>query len=829
MDFDACLMAAKAAGKVDPARADMVQKDFLDLVERYKLGGMAEPDARIAAGEEVLESFTKRARARRHATLRRLEAASRSEARYAMAHAKDPDLILKDLEFAEKEMRALEHQFMGGISDFLREHHTDILGRVRERASLREVVAELHLEDSGNPSAKEMAEAILKQYERGRALLNSLGMDIGKLEDFGLPHVHDGAKIQQAGFDAWFERVYQALDWNRMENFSTGKPFAVAKGAKPLRADAELFLRDVYETLITDGWNRREPSMGVGAAALKNARLGHRVLHFKSAADWWDYNDAFGAMNPFDAIVTHLRGMARDISLMRPFGPNPTAEVEHAIQVMQRDVARSEGALGVKSKILIDRKASRARVMLKLMNGSANQPADKSLAAVMAGTRSYLTGVQLGSAVLSTATDHVSMRLAADAIGLNPNSPMKAMFTETLVGMDRQKARDLGFILDTWFDASAAHNRFMGDIWAPEITTRMTNFVLRGTGLNHLTDSAKMAVAAAMGSDLADLAGKGFADLPEKLRIYMENRGFTARDWDAVRAPEAIYTDAAGGQHLNPTWFLEHTTLDRAQAEDIAIRFGGVIQDHIEYAIPTTSLRGRAAIVGDAAPGSVGGEILRSTMMYKSYALSVLFNQIRRVQEIKGVQNKATYAASFVVMMTLAGAVSVQLKELAKGHDLRPMDTWKFWAAAALQGGGFGIFGDFFASETSRTGGGIAETIAGPVGGIIGDVTRAVASNASRVANGKDPLIGRDVVNLARRYNPLATFQPPIPLPTRLALDRLVWDQLQPLVDPEAEMLWAQAERKLQRDYGTRSYWRRGRTAPDRLPDLSNALGDLGQ
>ena len=32
MDFDACLRAAKAAGKVDPVRADLVEKEYLDLV-----------------------------------------------------------------------------------------------------------------------------------------------------------------------------------------------------------------------------------------------------------------------------------------------------------------------------------------------------------------------------------------------------------------------------------------------------------------------------------------------------------------------------------------------------------------------------------------------------------------------------------------------------------------------------------------------------------------------------------------------------------------------------------------------------------------------------
>lgn len=829
MNFDACLRAAMQAGAVDLARAELAEKEYLDLVERYRLSGLAEPDARIAAGEEVVESFMQRAKARRHATLRQLQVIERNNARYGMAHEKDPDLVLKDLEFAEKEIRGLERQFMGGISQFLQDHRTDILGRVRDRAALKEIVQELHGENSGNANARQISEAVLKQYERARALANSFGMDIRKLDDFGVRHTHDGAKIQRAGFKEWSDEVFERADWSRIVDHRTGKPFAVAKGAKPFRDDVEPFLDEVYKSLISDGWSKREASMSMGAAALKNAHQAHRVLHFKSADDWMAYNDAFGAANPFDGVIGHLRGMARDIGLMRAFGPNPTAGLEHAVQVMTRDVMRAEGKLGVKAARKIDRKAKKARVMLKILNGTANRPHDKALGTLMAGTRNLLTAAQLGSAPLSQLSDLVSMRMAAQAIGLNGSSPVKQLFGEALTGLDAQKAKDLGFIMDTWFDSSNAQARFMGDIWSPETTSRITNAVLRANGLSFLTDRSRVAVSMAFGSDLADLATQGFDQINPRLRRYMEGRNFTASDWDAIRAPEAIYTDARGGKHLNPTWFLEHSTLPRDQVEDIAIRFGALVQDHVEFSIPSTSLRGRASIVGEAPPGSFSGEMARSFFMYKSYAMSVMHNQVRRIHEIEGTWNRWSYGAKYLAMMTLMGGLTIQLKQTALGRDPRPMDDPAFWGAAFMQAGGLGIFGDFLSSSTSRAGGGIAQTLAGPVFGAGGDFATAIGSNVARAVQGKDTMIGRDAVNLLRRYNPLATFQPLIPVPTRLAFDRLIWDQLQVLFDPDAEKMWRRQEAKLKKDYGTQFYWKRGAAAPSRAPDPMNALGDLAR
>jgi hypothetical protein len=325
--------------------------------------------------------------------------------------------------------------------------------------------------------------------------------------------------------------------------------------------------------------------------------------------------------------------------------------------------------------------------------------------------------------------------------------------------------------------------------------------------------------------ELGEMSGRSFAELPEPLRVFMENRGLTAAEWDLLRAPETMFTSPTGAKVITPTWFAEHAALPRLEAERLAMKLGGIIEALTEIGVPTTSTRGRVSFLGDLAPGSLPGELMRSSMMYKSYALSMMFNQVQRIFEMQGNWTRATYVAAFVVQMTAMGALAVQLKEIAKGRDPRPMDNPQFWGAAYFQGAGFGIFGDFFTSTTSRAGGGLAETAAGPVIGLAGDIGRAVNSNISRVAEGKDPLIGRDVANLARRYNPLATFQPLIPVPTRVAMDRIIWDNLQELLDPEAKEQWHQQQQRMKRETQTQNYWQRGEMLPRRAPDLTNALG----
>lgn len=833
MSLDNCIQTAINAGEVDAELGRRAQEEFRNRVQRHVDQGYAPLDARMMAGDEVMDSIIKRTKSERHATVLQLQTMAKNQGRYARAHIDDPDLILKDLEQVQAERAVIQRQFMSGIHDFLASFRTNVIGQMRQRAMLAEVVKELHGEASGNAMAHAIAQGVLKQYEVARSMANALGMDIPKLADWGIRHTHDARKIEDAGFDAWFAKLYDGkmLDWSRIENFATGKPFAVAKGARPLRADAERFLRDIYAGIRTGDWDSRNPSMVNIGKSLKNARQESRILHFDSAEKWMAYNDEFGTGNPFEAIVGHFSSMARDIALMRAFGPSPNGGLTHALQVIEKAAANATGPDGAvlrKMRDLNARKGKKAKVMMNIITGANNVPHHTFWAAFFAGTRNLLTAAQLGSAPISSVTDWVSARLAAQAVGLNGNSATTAMMRQIVKGFSPQQAKDMGFIFDTWFDTGSSQARFMGDVWAPEITSRITNFVLRANGLAFLTDRARVASAAAFGSDLADLSDKAWADLPQNLRTFMETRNITAADWDALRDPAAIYTDPTGGRHINHEWFRVHTSLPPAQAQDIAIRWGALVQTHMELAIPTASLRGRATLMGDVRPGTFIGELALSSVMYKSFALSQLFNQIRRIQEIDGgPKNRWIYGVRYVAAMTVVGALALQLKEVAKGRDPRPMnplETPAFWFAALLQGGGIGIFGDFFSSGTSRTGGGIGEVLAGPVVGVAGDVQRAVVSNMARVAEGKDPLIGRDVANLARRYNPLATFQPPIPVPTRLALDRMLWDQLQKILDPEAEDQWRQAERKLKRDFNTQSWWSKGEMRPARAPDLSNAI-----
>lgn len=144
-----------------------------------------------------------------------------------------------------------------------------------------------------------------------------------------------------------------------------------------------------------------------------------------------------------------------------------------------------------------------------------------------------------------------------------------------------------------------------------------------------------------------------------------------------------------------------------------------------------------------------------------------------------------------------------------------------FWGAAFLQGGGAGILGDFLNSALTRADRGFYMTaIGGPTAGLVDDLARLTGANIQATAEGRDANFGRDLARFVRRNAPGTSLWY-----ARLALDRLMFDRLQELVDPDAHRDFRRIEDRAYREMGQEFWWRPGDGGPERAPALGAALG----
>ena len=276
-----------------------------------------------------------------------------------------------------------------------------------------------------------------------------------------------------------------------------------------------------------------------------------------------------------------------------------------------------------------------------------------------------------------------------------------------------------------------------------------------------------------------------------------------------------MFTAENGATFLSPFWWRDATTMDRRKADELFFKIQGMIEDQMEYAVPTQSIWARSHVdpaAYDLPPGSILYEVAKSGLMFKSFAMTFTVNQVRRISAQPTLGAKIGYGLNLAAGATVMGAISLQITNLVSGRDPEEMDP-TFWVRAVQKGGGFGIMGDIVAAGQTSWGGGFGSYIAGPMPQLASDIWGISVKNAWQAATGQETNFAAEAARLGRRYTPMG--QTPAVGP---AIDRLFWDQLQLLLDPESVEDLHTAARRRTNLYGNDYFWMPGSPLPDRAP-----------
>lgn len=711
--------------------------------------------------------------------------------------------------------QAITRRATSKMDEFLATFKRDLVGRTRNQATMRALVRELFGENTGNNGARELAAAWKAASEYLRQRFNAAGGSIAKRADWGLPQSHSTQRVREVDAETWKDFIRPLLAADRMIDERTGLPFTPQT--------LEVALTDVYNTIRTEGWSKRKPSGVRSGKSVATRRTDHRFLIFKDGESWLKYQDRFGDRDPFNTMMAHIDVMARDIALMERFGPNPAATKAYI-----ESTIRSQAAGNTKAEAKAASKINRFDELYDATTGQNNAPVNSTIGRTLQGTRQLLQSAQLGSAfVLAIVGDLNTSRITRKFNGLPQvntlNQSLKMLMT--LPSSERAKlALRLGLTAEAYTTIAAAQARFVGDISGPEVTRRISDAIMRLSLLSPWTNAGKWAFGMEFYGTLADNVGKAFKDLDPALRGALERYRIDETRWDMIRKTP-LY-EYEGGQWLRPDDVAARTDLPAGMADDLADRLLIMVETETDFAIPTADVKSETALTGKTRPGTLGGEVLKSFSMYKSFPVSILHTHLMRGLSLEGTLAKGRYTAGFIVSMTVMAALGVQLKEISKGRDPLPMfdddgiPDPKFWGNAMLAGGGLSLFGDFLFANRNRYGGGLAETISGPVVGLADDLLNLTVGNAQQLITGKDTNIGRELIDFGVRYLPgSSTWY------LRLGFERLIADQVRLMVDPKAPQRIRDLERKYDRERGQEFWWRPGKTAPTRGPELGNIFG----
>jgi len=828
MSLGTCLTDLRDRGVITPERFERLRPLYEELILQYE-GRYGRAAAEAMATEKALaQAESDLMQRKRHVLLQQkaqdqiaMRMQQDAEARGKIVDKRSTEQIIVDMDGLRQSVRKQAFQMLYGM---LEKFRRDLMGNVRNPSDLRNVMDELWSKDTGDLNAKEIAQAWRETSEWLRSRFNAAGGQIGKMDSWRLPQTHDMRRINDAGYEAWRDFIWDRLDRSQMIDYGTGEPMSDAK--------LELLLTDMFEAVATDGWSRKNPGE-ITAGALANRRAEHRVLHFATSDAWYEYAEQFGgAASPFDAMVAHVEGMARDIAALETMGTNPRATLKFMQDLVEQraKMAKLTGREGEKVK---DAARGTAESLDRLYDeyvGSNNKPVNRRLAMGFSIFRAQQTAAKLGGALLSVGGDYGLMISTSRFNGLEASKVMGRYISmlNPANSADRAQAARHVLIADQWADGHSGQWRMLGEELAHEGARRMATGVLRASGLAAHTDIARQAFGMEMVSHLTHMRDRAFGNLDPAFARLLQRYGIGEGEWDILRA---LTPDMDRGAE----WIYPETAA-KAGHQGIADNLMRMIVTEADFAVPVPDLRTRAMLNSGWKRGTWMGEITRSAFLFKGFPITIMnmhggrmLDEGLRARDVGALAGAfmLRYGVTIMAMTTLGGALSVQVKEVARGRDPLPMldenglPSAKFWTAAMAQGGGLGIVGDFLFSNRNRFGGGIADTLVGP--------GAQLADNLFAVGQGVMGQIDDDPENDDKWRKAAAKIAmseiPGISLwQTRLLIDRTFGDLMSEWaygdkIDERYRRLESYAAER-----GTQYFAPPGSTFDWRAPNLGNAL-----
>jgi hypothetical protein len=508
--------------------------------------------------------------------------------------------------------------------------------------------------------------------------------------------------------------------------------------------------------------------------------------------------------------------MARDIALHEMFGPNPKATFEGLMRLAKTKNPKEALIPGLR---WFDSERT-ARLTFNQVAGekgfSSGNVGNELFARQMAGARAVVGAATLRNLPVSIVpSDSAMVFQGAHHDGMSAID----VFKHTFYGdMTRQEAAHLQIAAHSHMDfVQNKYRRYEDEINVSGLARAVPNFVVRATGAQKWTENVRLGTQLSYFHQLADMADRPWDKLDTRVRDNMlVQYGFTPAEWDKIRAiPPDI---APNGAH-----YVNLPELGNADRE-LSERLQRMVSERSSYMAHQPDARTRALATGAAVRGTLGGEAQLSAVQYKQFGLERMSTHLMRILYEGSASDRVKRGLAFTLLSLGAGAVSLQTAEILAGKNLHDMNDPKFWGRAFVKGGAGGVYADLLADLMvgDQAGGGRSGAFAGffggAVGGLAGDVTKSVWSpfkhelfdeEGNRLTQGP----ANEIFSSLRRWTPNTWY-------TKLAVDRLLWDQLQTLVDPHYRQSFDRANRQATKQGGTGYWWPRGEAAPTGLPGL---------
>ena len=596
-----------------------------------------------------------------------------------------------------------------------------------------------------NQDIKKLAEIMEKHSELTRQALNARGANIPKMWGYVVRQSHDQFNVRAAAnrLGKNIEEIVadpnlKGTDINYNKNFTAWKNFIMQylDGDRTFgnTDNIDSFLMNSYNSLVGNKIQVADGASGVfGSNSVTKGISNKRVLHFKSAKDWYAYNEKFGTGSLKETYYSGLMTAGRNIGMLDTLGTKPKENFEKIrVAISNRMLANKRSTESLSSYKQFEKFMNVVDGTVYTFDGGKFGFAVAKWSAI---GRAVGNVAKLGGAVISAAAD---IGIYASEMKYQGRSFLGGM-GEAMGGIGKIKntkqkrdiAKGLGFLGDgTTYDISG---RFQVGDNLNKGWTKIQRTFFKYNLLSWWTNTLKENSMLGMANYYANQKNLSFNQLNKPLQSFFGLYNIDATKWDIIRKTAMSKADD-GTEFINISELSNMSDADikkitgmndlsktelQMEKDKFKYSVSGMLLDRSIYAVIEPDARTKGTMTQGTLAGTGMGEAIRFVGQFKAFPMAignkVLGREIAFLRKgpnqdigrgIKGL-------ASIVVVSGFMGYMSMTAKDLLKGKEPRDPNNFKTIMAAFLQGGGLGIYGDVLFKE-QRDAGSVAAGLIGP-------------------------------------------------------------------------------------------------------------------
>ena len=596
-----------------------------------------------------------------------------------------------------------------------------------------------------NPKVVKLATIMEKHSELTRQKLNARGANIPKMWGYVVKQSNDQFNVRAAANrlgknldQIEVSKDFTGTDINFNKNYNAWKDYVMKhldQDETFVNTDSpELFLSHSYNSLVGNKLQLADGASTVfGSKSMGGGKTNKRVLHFKSANDWFQYNEKFGTGSLKETYYSGLMTAGRNIGMLDVLGSRPKENFEKIrVAIGNRLQAQQRSTESIRSAKQFEKYMNVIDGTVYTFDGGQYGFAVAKWSAI---SRAFINTTKLGGAVISAAAD---IGIYGSEMKFQGRSFLGGM-GEAMSGLARIKntkqkqriARSSGLMADgVTYDISG---RFQVGDNLTKGWTQIQRTFFKYNLLSWWTNTLKENSMLGMANYYANQKGLSFDQLNKPLQSFFGLYNIDATKWDVIRKTAMSKADD-GTEFINISELSNMSDADikkitgmndlsktelQIEKDKFKYSVSGMLLDRSIYAVIEPDARTKGTMTQGTLAGTGMGEAIRFVGQFKAFPMAignkVLGREIAFLRKgpnqdigrgIKGL-------ASIMVTSGFMGYLSMTAKDLLKGKEPRDPNKQATIMAALLQGGGLGIYGDVLFKE-HRDANAVIGGLAGP-------------------------------------------------------------------------------------------------------------------